>query len=285
MKPQTRGKMHERMTLERSATWTLLGRGKSSEVLRIADGKVIKIFHSAVSEEMIQREIAAARIAADLHIPTAAPRRRVSIGGEPALLYPEIVGDSLAVAIRRKPLSAAMLLERMAALQRDIHRHEAAGLRAVKSVLATDIDYGPAPAALKKAAIAHLETLPDSGHLLHGDFHINNIIIRDDGLVILDWAKAAIGDPAADVVRSEMLMRFGEGPADPVTSLWRDWAASRLLRAYQAKNGPTSHQLPQWRAVVALAWLRARPSVRDRAFRRYLNKALKGVGLPALTPD
>lgn len=264
--------------------WTRLGKGKSSEVFRTRPGEVVKIFHSAVSEEMIEREMTAARLAGDLKLPTAAPLRRISVDTQPALVYPEIRGLSMSAAIRKRPLAAAALLDRMAALHRMIHSHAITQLRTVQSVLRTDIDYGPAPAALKSAAIAYLETLPDGCRLLHGDYHIDNIILQNGELVVLDWAKAAMGDPAADAVRSEMLMRFGAGPIDPVTNLWRDWAARRLMRAYRRQSDVTGDALARWRPVVALAWLRARPPVRDRAFLPYLNQALRSVNLPPFTP-
>ena len=271
------------MPLEKGSDWLLLGRGKSSEVFRIGNGEVIKIFHDAVSEEMIDREMTAAKLASSLGIPTAAPRARVEVEDKRALLYPEVSGVSIARAIRKQPLSAASLLRNMATLLHNVHNQPSSGLRTVKSVLQTDIDYGPAPEGLKSAAKHHLARLPDGVQLLHGDFHIDNILVSDNGLVILDWAKAAIGAPAADAVRSEMLMRFGEGPTDTITNMWRDWAAQQLGRAYRQQSGITPDALSLWRPIVALAWLRARPPVRNAAFTRYLNKALRSAGLPVLS--
>ncbi|HWV13315.1 MAG TPA: aminoglycoside phosphotransferase family protein, partial [Sphingobium sp.] len=77
-------------------------------------------------------------------------------------------------------------------------------------------------------------------------------------------------------------MRFGEGPTDPITNIWRDWAARQLTHAYRQQSGIGSDQFTLWRPIVALAWLRARPPVRNAAFTRYLNKALRRAGLPLL---
>lgn len=272
------------MSVQRNDQWVLLGKGKSSQVFRITDGQIIKLFHAAVSEEMIQREMTAASLAASRHLPTAAPFSRTSVDGLSALIYPEVKGASLAVTIRKHPFRASALLAQMAGLLATTHHERISGLRTVNSVLETDINHGPAPIELKRAACDYLKVLPQSDHLLHGDFHIDNILVRDGGLVILDWAKAAMGDPAADMVRAEMLMRFGEGPADPITALWRDWAAGRLGRAYQKMSGTDTDRIALWRPVVALAWLRARPSIRDRAFHAYLNRALARAGLPPFVP-
>ena len=275
--------MTPRMPLESGSDWVLLGRGKSSEVFRIGGGEVVKIFHDAVSEEMIEREMTAAMMAASLGLPTAAPNARVEVDDKRALIYPEISGPSVAHAIRKKPLSAASLLRDMGGVLHGVHAQSVSGLRTVKSVLQTDIDYGPAPETLKRAAKHYLVRLPEGSQLLHGDFHIDNILVNDGGLVILDWAKSAIGAPAADAVRSEMLMRFGEGPNDVITNAWRDWAARQLGRAYRKESGVTPDQLTLWRPIVALAWLRARPPVRNAAFTRYLDDALRGAGLPVFS--
>jgi aminoglycoside phosphotransferase (APT) family kinase protein len=259
--------------------WTLIGMGRSAQVFSVGGLQVLKLFHARVSRQMIEREQAAATIAASLGLPTAAPLARTDVDGQPALLYPLVDGPSLTATLRKQPLSARTRLRAMGRLHHSIHKQPVTGLRTLKSVLQTDIDYGPASAALKQAAAAYLATLPEGDRLLHGDFHIDNIIVSGDRLVILDWAKAAIGDPAADVVRSEMLMLFGEGPADPITNLWRRWAAGQLRRAYAMP----SDRLSAWRPIVALAWLRARPPVRTAAFHTYLNRALRSVGLPAYT--
>ncbi|BBH63706.1 hypothetical protein ACTI_03910 [Actinoplanes sp. OR16] len=54
--------------------------------------------------------------------------------------------------------------------------------------------------------------LPDT--LIHGDLHPGNVRTHDDGLVIVDWCDAGIGNPAFDVLRLT---------DDP--DVLRDWAS------------------------------------------------------------
>ena len=102
------------------------------------------------------------------------------------------------------------------------------------------------------------------------------------GLKVIDWSKAAAGHPAADAVRSEMLMRFGDGPDDAITNIWRDWAARRLQRNHLDAMAFSAADMDIWRPVIALAWLRARQAGRNTAFRQYLNKAMIRVGMPSM---
>lgn len=258
--------------------WVPIGRGLSSEVFSLDGNRISKLFHPKISDEMIEREASAARLAASLGIPTAAPMKEIRTAGLRALIYPRISGRPMLDEMRRKPLSTRRLLRGMTGLHRQIYSQRVNSLRSVKSVLETDIVYGPAPKQIQQAAVRHLATLDDGDSLLHGDFHIGNILVDGPRLTVIDWAKAAMGAPAADAVRAEMLMRFGDGPSDAITNVWRDWAA----RAYRQEIAMAEEQLAAWRPVVALAWLRARPAVRNAAFHAYLNRALASAGLPVL---
>ena len=255
--------------------------GASAQLFDLGDGRVLKLFRSSVSDEMIAREAAVSAHAARCGIPTAAAIERQDRDGQRGIVYPRLDGPTAMAWIRKHPMRAAQMLDSMGAMHRAIHAAPApADLRDLKQVIATDIAYGPAPATLQRAAIAYLESLPDDRALTHGDFHLGNAMMTPQGLAVIDWSKAAAGHRAADAVRSEMLMRFGVGPDDWITGLWRDWAARRMLRACLADGAIGADELDRWRPVVALAWLRARDAGRTPAFCRYLNAALARAGLP-----
>lgn len=259
-----------------------IARGASSELFALGEGRVIKLFRDSVSEEMIAREAEASLHAGSSGVPTAAAIGRQDQDRRRGIVYPRLEGGTTMDWIRRNPMRAGWALDRMGEIHAAMHQTGGGGLRPLKQVLATDIAYGPAPIALQRASIAYLETLPDGEVLTHGDFHLGNVMMTPQGMMVIDWSKAAAGHPAADAVRSEMLMRFGIGPSDWVTNLWRDWAAGRLRKSYRASSAVTEGDMALWRPVVALAWLRARDAGRTPAFRRYLDRALKHAGLPTL---
>ncbi|MFN3795981.1 aminoglycoside phosphotransferase family protein [Sphingobium yanoikuyae] len=265
-------------------TLHFIARGASAELFDIGDGHVLKLFRDSVSDEMIAREAEASIHAAASGVPTAAAIARQTWDGRRGILFPRLEGGTLMDWIRRNPIRAGWALDRMGAIHAAMHRTEGGTLRSLKQVLATDIAYGPAQVTLQKAAIAYLDTLPDGTALTHGDFHLGNVMMTPQGMMVIDWSKAARGHPAADAVRSEMLMRFGIGPTDRVTNLWRDWAAARLRKRYRASD-VTALDMDQWRPVVALAWLRARDAGRTPAFMRYLDKALRRSGIGRLRPE
>lgn len=261
--------------------------GASAELFDIGEGLVIKLFRDSVSEEMIAREAHASVHADACGVPTAAAIGRRTWDGRRGIVYPRLEGGTVMDWIRCNPMRAGWALDRMGDIHAAMHGASegmAAGgaLRSLKQVLATDIAYGPAPDALQRAAIAYLDMLPEGDALTHGDFHLGNVMMTPQGMMVIDWSKAAAGHPAADAVRSEMLMRFGIGPTDWVTNLWRDWAAGRLGKSHMKSSAVSAQDINAWRPVVALAWLRARDAGRTPAFIRYLETALQQVGLPTL---
>lgn len=259
----------------------LIASGASSRIFDLGDGRILKMFHESVSDEMIERE---ARVTAFAHaqgLPVPQPLDRCTAAGQRGIVYPLLEGKTLLSTLRTRWSKGRALLHDMAALHDGIHGQHAAGdIRSVKQVLHTDIQYGAASAEVKQAVTVHLDRLPDGDRLLHGDYHIGNIMLIAEGMCAIDWAKGARGVPAADVVRTEMLMRFGIGPVDMLTNLWRDWAARAYVDRYLALTDMRAAELAVWRPVVATAWLRARLPVRERAFRRYLNLSLRACHLP-----
>lgn len=266
-----------------SETLRFIAKGASAEIFDMEDGTIVKLFRDGVSDDMIDREAGTSIHANACGVPTAAAiARRQWDDGRRGIIYPRLQGQTVMEWIGKNPMRAGWALDRMGAIHAVTHRAEATSLRSLKQVLATDIAYGPAPLPLQREAIAYLDTLPDRQALLHGDFHMGNVMLTPQGIMLIDWSKAASGHPAADAVRSEMLMRFGIGPNDWVTNLWRDWAARRLRKAYLTSSAVTINDMDRWRPIVALAWLRARNAGRTPAFHRYLRKALDQAGL--LTP-
>lgn len=266
-------------------TLRFVARGASAELFCLGDGQVLKLFGDSVSDEMIVREVDASVHARACGVPAAAAITRRTWDGRRGIVYPLLEGGTVMDWIRRHPMRAGWALDRMGGIHANMHRAGGGALRSLKQVLATDIAYGPAPIALQRAAITYLDTLPDGGALTHGDFHLGNVMMTPQGMIVIDWSKAAAGHPAADAVRSEMLMRFGIGPADWVTNLWRDWAARRLRKSYLESGTLAVRDMDMWRPIVALAWLRARDAGRTAAFRRYLDRALRHSGIGSLPPQ
>ncbi len=68
------------------------------------------------------------------------------------------------------------------------------------------------PTHVRQSVLTLLQTLPDTNQLCHNDFHPANILMDDQGPVIIDWMDAARADPLADVARTLILVQFAGLP-------------------------------------------------------------------------
>jgi len=262
---------------------SFIARGASAEVYRRDGGRVLKLFHAGIDPVTVSREYAIARTLEATGLPAPRALGRETIKGREGILYTQIEGRDLFAHIRGHPMRLAWAMQAMAEAQRDIHAQLAPALRSRKGSLAADIGASDINPALQRAAIDRLDLLHEGERLSHGDLHPENLIVTGEGLVVIDWSKAARAAPAADVVRTEMLLRFGPGPAShPWIDRARDLIAMDYVRRYRALTGMGREALTAWRALVALAWLRHRAPGRDADFARYLARAIAAAGLPPL---
>lgn len=86
-------------------------------------------------------------------------------------------------------------------LRSDPDREMAATLRSCEHVAALLPDTGGALSALGADAACRVAREPtEAGHLLHGDFKCDNVLVEDgDRLRLLDLDRVTLGDPAVDV--------------------------------------------------------------------------------------
>ncbi|WCP12537.1 hypothetical protein sphantq_00937 [Sphingobium sp. AntQ-1] len=257
--------------------------GQSAEVFRLDGGRVLKLFHAGIDPGIVEREYAMMQAIQATDLPVAPALGLKEAGGRRGIVYGEMAGADLLVHLRQKPWRWRWALAQMARLQQHIQAQRLPMLRSRKAILAEDIEVAPVGERLRAAAIERLDQLIEGDALSHGDLHPANLIVTPDGLAVIDWSRAARAAAPTDVVRTEMLMRFGPGQ----TGGWweekiRDQAAAQYISRYRAVTDMEPEALAAWRPLVALAWLRQRLPARNDAFALYLDEALAAAGLPAI---
>jgi aminoglycoside phosphotransferase (APT) family kinase protein len=115
------------------------------------------------------------------------------------------------------------------------------------------------PEPLRDAVLRRLERLPEGDRLCHGDFHPANVLrSASGGALAIDWTGASRGDPAADLARSFLIMRFGAvGPdATRAVALLARVGRRALWAAYASAYGRAAVAAASpWLPVVAAARL------------------------------
>ena len=124
--------------------------------------------------------------------------------------------------------------------------------------------------------------------LVHGDYHLNNMIVDGTGAVLaaLDWELCTVGDPLADV--GALIAYWGECGAaagrpdglfrEPVTALPGFSTAAELARGYTAASGREVDGLRFW---IAFAYWKIAIIVAG-VYRRWLNDPSNGSGAGSL---
>jgi len=125
--------------------------------------------------------------------------------------------------------------------------------------------------------------------LLHGDYHLHNFLLGNDGGVraVLDWELCTVGDPLADV--GLMVAYWNElgavaGPEglfrEPITTLPGFPSASELAANYATGSGRELDELSFW---VAFSYWKIAIIV-EGVYRRWLNDPANGSDSGTLGP-
>lgn len=182
-----------------------IGSGANADVYRYGEGKVVKLFRSAGQLHSLHHERRNHLFIEQAGLPVPKVYEPVEIDGLPGLVYEYIEGPT--IVDRMFSSDGLEDVKLLARLMHQIHSVSVQGLDdrhipRVKGSMAWQIDHGSGLTSQERERVkALLQTLPDGNCLCHGDLNPLNVILREDGPVIIDWQGASIGNPAYDVMQ------------------------------------------------------------------------------------
>ena len=188
---------------------TLLGFGRSAEVFQYGPDHVLKLYRLPYDPLAVANEFAAARHAHAIGLPVPEPMTTLERDGRAGIIFKRMSGPIMHKAYIRNPLQYLLALRRLVLLQRDIHAHTTTDLQHLREPLRRQIEQARVSEEAKRVTLAVLDRLPRGESLCHGDLHPDNVVVTPAGLRIIDWQKAGIGTPAADVARTALMLRYG----------------------------------------------------------------------------
>ena len=180
-----------------------IGEGAHGEVYRIAEDTIVKIYRPMVSMEAIQKEKKLARWAFVKGLPTAISFDIVRVGERYGVVYEMLDAHSASDYIKESEENFERFISKSVELMNQIHAVEVmpGELSDMKERTLGWINkldkYLPSDARKKLTALT--EKVPDSHTLLHADFHLKNILVTGDELMLVDMDTLCAGDPIFEI--------------------------------------------------------------------------------------
>ncbi|MBR4587024.1 MAG: phosphotransferase [Lachnospiraceae bacterium] len=181
----------------------IIGRGAHGIVYKIDDETIVKVYRPDISLERICAEKERARKAFVLGVPTAISYDIVKVGSNYGTVYELLNAEPTEKFINKSIENRERFVEMSVALLKEIHAIEADPseladmkadhLRWIENV--SGIIGGDMAEQIKQIVLE----VPDSRKLLHGDFHMKNIIICRGEPMLIDMDTLCLGDGLFDL--------------------------------------------------------------------------------------
>ncbi|MCR5672775.1 MAG: HD domain-containing protein [Lachnospiraceae bacterium] len=197
---KTRYKKYKEVSMEGCR---LIGQGEKGDVYRYDDELIIKVYKENNTYKDVEREIALCRKAFVMGLPTPISFGIVAVGNRYGAMF-ELV-DSYAVSryIASDSEKVGKFAKLMSDMAKKLHDTEAdddsfpEASNLVKKWVNEGLGIVDEP--LAKKIIALIDALPETKHLVHGDFHTGNVIIQNDEPLIIDLDHLSTGHPIVDL--------------------------------------------------------------------------------------
>lgn len=191
----------------------ILGKGRTAVVFEYDSTKVVKLFHTNISLDTINKEFNSYKVIND--IPLVAKLLSIKkFDNQYGFIMEKAIGMSLLEKVIEEPSKIKIYAQMMAKAHYEIHSYqrnfEPSLINIFKSI-SKPKELSENDFAFVNEYIAFMAKTNPLTSVCHGDFHPDNIIVNGD-LKVVDWGNTYVGNPLSDVARTFILL---SGPAMP----------------------------------------------------------------------
>lgn len=197
-----------------------IGRGATASVYRIDADTIIKVFNKEFAIDSIKREINISKAAFVSGIATAIPYEIVKVGDCYGTIYELIEASTLSSVIHSDNRNLehyavlyAKFMKEMNQVILDKNKFPSAKTRYMgyTKMLSPLLDPETSEIFCKI-----IEAIPDGNTFTHGDFHPNNIMVKNGDLLLIDMGEASTGSPLIDLMSFGCLRILADAVPDEV---------------------------------------------------------------------
>ncbi len=222
----------------------VIGEGANGKVYRIDGDNVVKTYKNADALGEIQHEREVARLALVLGVPTAISYDVVKVGDSYGSVFELLNAKSFAKILACEPERFDWCVSEYVGMLKKIHgiAVPAGKLPSAKQKVVAKVqrmkDLLPGELGDKLERLA--EEIPESDHMIHGDFHTKNIVLAEGEVLVIDMDTLSVGHPIFDLVGMynayvgysekdpDIVLRFQGYSAETARRFWRDSLAAYL---------------------------------------------------------
>ena len=199
-----------------------IGQGTHGTVYKTAPDMLVKVYRGGVPLEMIRKEQALARWAFVKGIPTAIPFDIVRVGEHYGTIFELLNAVSASDFIKGSPEHLDRFIERSVELMKQIHSIEAApgelpDMKQHALKWTENMKERLSPENYEKI-LDLVNEIPERHTILHADFHLKNIMVCNDELMLIDMDTLCVGDPIFEL--STVYNSYREFPSVDPEAAW-----------------------------------------------------------------
>ena len=221
----------------------VIGEGFNGKVYRIDRDNVVKTYKNADALAEIQHEREVARLALILGVPTAISYDVVRVGDSYGSVFELLNARSFSNILSKEPERMDFCVTEYVKMLKKIHSITVpeGKLPSIKEKILKAVERMKErlPDSLGDKLLQMTNAIPESNHMVHGDFHTKNIVVADNEVLLIDMDTLSTGHPIFEFLfmynayigyaeyDSEIVLRFQGYDIDVARKFWH-----KTLEAY-----------------------------------------------------
>lgn len=242
----------------------MIAQGNTAEIYDYEENKILKLYRNGMPEFMCKQEMEGTRCANENSISSPKVFEMINVDDRIGVIYEKIQGITFLKVLLKNIFKFKSNAKKLAQYHYNIHKKDCTSnsIINVKDKLKSDIkSVSELSNQEKDTLFTYLDSLPNGNKLCHFDFHPDNVIIRDGNPVVIDWMTACIGDSAADVARTSLLLQYGQVKSESriikkMIMTFQNKLYRYYIQEYLRLSNITIHDVNKWTVPVMAARLR-----------------------------
>ncbi|WP_010245546.1 phosphotransferase [Acetivibrio cellulolyticus] len=260
----------------------LLGIGKTAEVYKWGQDKVLKLYFNNYDDSWVRREAQITQKVHEAGVSSPAVYDIIKFEGRRGIVIERIFGKTMTSAFETEPWSIFDYVQQMIRFHYEIHKYSTAGIPTQKEKFENAIKLSSKILGNRmERVLDYIDMLPDGKSICHGDLYLSNLIVSNNKLVAIDWSGGYRGNPLGDVARTCLIIN---SPAVPpgtpyilaAMSTYPKWLSCwYYLNEYMRIANVKFEDIDAWMLPVAAARLKDNIPGEEKWLMKIINERLE----------